>query len=452
MPVRNLKKRDDFKVGLSFSANAIIPKAKAKSLKASESISKRLCFLDRTRGLIMVFMALDHALFFWSSGRINNEGLPLLINGTVTFNPLGISSTLALIVMFMSNICAPGFLFIAGYVLALSIKKRELEGISSSTISHHLWHRGMLLIVFQVFIASPAFNLPMIIQARSLSIVTWGTFLSLSVLSTIGIGFFLLSLGRNISAWKLFGISGLLYLFSQLFLSGFTRSFPFHLSIEQAWQAILVLPIPFSPGSLVNNNFPVIPWFLPIALGWLYGHTYAQQRGIAYEARRFAISGLSSLALFFLFRFAGIGDYLLPDGTFRGFFGLSKYPPSPDYFLLYLGLVFLLFFLFYKLPQTSRIGRIFEDFGRVPLLFYNTHLWLYAAVPALLSNFNGYSLKFGVAIWLLGLLILYPLCHGYLAWRSPTKNHVPRSRLFYGSRLVRRKACSSNVHGCKGLR
>ena len=436
-------------MSLSFAGNA----TKAESLKATKSISSRLPFLDRTRGLIMVFMALDHALFFWSSGRINNEGLPLLINGAVTFNPLGISCALALIVMFLSSVCAPGFLFIAGYVLALSIKKRELKGISSSSISHHLWRRGMLLIAFQVFIASPAFNLPLVIQAaKSLSVVTWGTFFSLSVLSTIGIGFFFLSLGRHISPWKLFGISGLLYLFSQLSLPSFTWSYPFHRTIEQAWQAILVLPVPFSPGSLVNNNFPVIPWLLPMALGWLYGHTYAEQRGIAYEARRFAVSGFSSLALFFIFRFVGIGDYLLPDGTFQGFFGLSKYPPSPDYFLLYLGLVFLLLFLFYKLPQTSRIGGILEDFGRVPLLFYNTHLWLYAAVPALLSNFNGYSLTFGVAIWLLGLLILYPLCHGYLVWLSSTKIHVPRSRLVHGSRLVRRKACSTNLHIWKGLR
>lgn len=400
----------------------------------------------------MIFMALDHALFFWSSGRINNEGLPLLLNGTLTFNPLGVSSALALVVMFLSSLCAPGFLFIAGYVLALSIKKRELKGISSSRINHHLWRRGMLLIAFQVFIASPAFNLPMFIQAKSLSVLTWGTFFSLSVLSTIGIGFFFLSLGRRISPWRLFGISGLLYVVSQFFLPSFTRNYPFHLAIEQAWQAILVLPVPFSLGSLVNNNFPVIPWLLPMALGWLYGHTYAEQRGIAYEARRFAVSGFTSLALFFILRFAGIGDYLLPDGTFQGFFGLSKYPPSLDFFLLYLGLLFLLLFVLYKLPQTSKIGGILEDFGRAPLLFYNTHLWLYAAVPALLSTFNGYSLAFGVVIWLFGLIILYPLCHGYLAWRSSTKVPVPRTRVAHGSRLVRHKVYSTNVHIWKGLR
>lgn len=396
-------------------ANAI---NKAQSLKAPDSISSRLPFLDRTRGLIMVFMALDHALFFWSSGRINNEGLPLLIHGAVAFNPLGVSSTLAYIVMLLGGICAPGFFFIAGYVLALSIIKRELMGNSSSSINHHLWRRGTLLIALQVFIASPAFNLPLLIQTKTLSVVTWGTFFSLSVLSTFGIGFFLLSLGRHISPWKLFGITGLLYLFSQFLLPCFTRSYPFHKAIEQAWQAVLVLPIPFSPESLANSNFPVLPWLLPMALGWLYGHTYAKHRGMAYEARRFAVSGFSSLALFFGFRFAGIGDYLPSDATFQGFFGLSKYPPSPDYFLLNLGFVFILLFLFYKLPQSSPLGRILEDFGRVPLLFYCTHLWLYAALPARLSNFNGYSLTFGAGIWFLGLLILYPLCHGYLIWRT----------------------------------
>lgn len=130
----------------------------------------------------MVFMALDHALFFWSSGRINNEGLPLLINGVVTFNQLGSSDLLALFVMFLSSLCAPGFFFISGYVLALSIKKRELLGVSSWSITHHLWQRGMLLIGLQVLIASPAFNLPMLIQANSLSSITLGTIISPSFL------------------------------------------------------------------------------------------------------------------------------------------------------------------------------------------------------------------------------------------------------------------------------
>ena len=255
-----------------------------------------------------------------------------MIKGAVTFNPLGISSALALFVMFLSSICAPGFFFIAGYVLALSIKKRELKGLSGSSINQHLWRRGLLLIAFQVLIASPAFNLPLLLQAKSLSVLTWGTFFSMSVLSTFGIGFFFLSLGRYISPWKLFGMSGLLYLLSQLFLPGFTSNYPFHQSIEQAWQAMLVLPIPYSPGALVNNNFPIIPWLFPLSLGWLYGHTYTQQRGITYEARRFAVSGFSSLALFFILRCAGIGDYLHQMARFKAFSAFLNTPRAQTIF------------------------------------------------------------------------------------------------------------------------
>lgn len=396
---------------------------------SGNSTSGRLTFFDRTRGLIMLFMALDHALFFWSSGRINNEGLPLLVKGAVTYNPLGNSGLLASLIMVLSSICAPGFLFIAGYVLALSIKKRESAGTPSSSISHHLGYRGILLLFLQIFIASPAFNLPIVIQARSLSVITLGSLLSFSILSTFGISFFFLVLGRHISPWKLLGVSGFLYLLSQLFLPKFATIYPFNQITGQALLNIFVLPVPFSSTALVNNNFPVLPWFFPMSLGWLYGHTFAKRRGIAYEARRFALSGVGSLTLFFVFRLTGIGDYLHTDGTLQGFFGLSKYPPSPDYFLFYLGLVFLLLFAFYKLPQTSKLGAILENFGKAPLFFYNTHLWLYAAIPALMLNFNSYSLIFGVGIWLLGLIVLYPLCRAYLTWKSSNRIHLPHSRL-----------------------
>ncbi|WP_407312816.1 heparan-alpha-glucosaminide N-acetyltransferase domain-containing protein [Desulfosporosinus sp. SB140] len=396
----------------------------------------RLSFLDRTRGLIMIFMALDHALYFWSNGRVNNEGLPLLVNGTLTFHPLGSTTLLGLLVMFLSSLCAPGFLFIAGYVLALSIKKREATGASDLSIDKYLWKRGLVLIALQLLIASPAFNLPLFIQAKSFSTATIGTFFSLSVLSSIGLGFIVLSFGRRISPWKLLGVTGFLYLLSQAYLPKFTMDFPLLQTLVKACQTVLVLPVPFSPELLVNNNFPLIPWLLPMTLGWLYGQTYTEKRGVSYEANRFAVSGLCSIALFLVLRSAGIGDYLLPDGTMQGFWGLSKYPPSIDYFLLYLGLVFLLFFLFFKLSDTSKIGGLLENFGRAPLFFYNAHLWLYAAIPAVLGHFNALSLLPGTGIWLLGILILYPLTQSYQILRSSHKLRNPRSKLLPRSESI----------------
>ncbi|WP_242966853.1 heparan-alpha-glucosaminide N-acetyltransferase domain-containing protein [Desulfosporosinus sp. FKA] len=397
----------------------------------------RLRFLDRTRGLIMLFMALDHALYFWSSGRVNNEGLPLLMNGNVTFNPIGSASLLGLLVMFLSSLCAPGFLFIAGYVLALSVRKRQSLGASNWSIDKYLLKRGLVLIALQLFIASPAFNLPLFVQAQSLfSVLTPGTFFSFSVLSAIGLGFIVLVAGRRISPWKLFSLTGLLFLLSQLFLPTVVRNFPLHQTLYKALQTILLLPVPFSSTLLVNNNFPLIPWLLPMVLGWLYGQTYQEERGVTYEAKRFALSGLCSLALFFVLRFLGVGDYLSPDGTLQGFFGLSKYPPSITFFLLYLGLVFLLGYFFFRLSQTSKLGQVLEKFGQSPLFFYNAHLWLYAAIPAVLARFNCLSLLAGVVIWILGIIILYPLNLKYQAWRLSHKSrYLSKTYSPVGTRL-----------------
>lgn len=399
----------------------------------------RLPFLDRARGLIMIFMALDHTLFFWSVGRINNEGLPRLVNGIVSYNPIVSSNILALIVMLSANICAPGFLFIAGYVLASSIKKRQANGQSSSSIDRLLGRRALTLIAFQLFIASPAFYLPTIVQAHSLTIVTLGTFLSLSVLSTIGFCFLIFTLGRHISPWTLAGISGFFYLLSQLSLPFLTTIFPDIQTLLQVFETIFILPIPFSAERLVNNNFPLIPWFLPMSLGWLYGATYAKHRGIAYEAKRFAKTGIFSLTLFLILRLLKTGDYLPSNGTFHGFMGLSKYPPSLDYMLLNLGLLFIMFFLLDKLPKLSKIGRILENFGQAPLLFYNAHLWLYAAIPAILQNFNGYSLKQGIGIWLIGLFILSPLCRFYLARQSSARIPKRKVEFTHGTMPVKHK-------------
>nr|WP_240985867.1 heparan-alpha-glucosaminide N-acetyltransferase domain-containing protein [Acididesulfobacillus acetoxydans] len=366
----------------------------------------------------MMFMALDHALYFWSFGRVSNEGLPLVTNGTLSFLGAGNPSLPASIAMIMASMAAPGFLLIAGYVLALSVKRREETGASSWEISKHLWLRGLALIVLQVLVASPAFNLPAFVNGDLEFSV--GVILSLSVLSTIGLGFIFLDLGRHISAWKLMAFTAFLYLLSESLLPHFARAYSGLSWLEQGLRTLLVLPVPFSSQLLLNNNFPVIPWLLPLCLGWLYGRTYKPEKGLAYEGKRWGLSGLISLGLFFILRMAGLGDYLRASSPDQ-FFVLSKYPPSPDYFLFYLGLVFLLFYLFNRLPKPGRVVAVLDEFGKTPLFFYAVHLWLYALVPALFNHFNRTPLWAGAGIWLMGLVILYPLCRWSVKLRSSLK-------------------------------
>jgi hypothetical protein len=59
-------------------------------------------------------------------------------------------------------------------------------------------------------------------------------------------------------------------------------------------------------------------------------------------------------------------------------------------------------------------------FGRAPLFFYLTHLFLYAGLGLWLAP-DGTSIPKMYLYWLLGLLILYPLClwYGQLKHRQP---------------------------------
>ena len=80
----------------------------------------------------------------------------------------------------------------------------------------------------------------------------------------------------------------------------------------------------------------------------------------------------------------------------------------------------------------SRAGELVQGvlqplavFGRAPLFFYVLHLFLYAGIGTLVAP-HGTSIPLMYPFWLLGLLILFPLClwYGRFKHRQPASSVV----------------------------
>ena len=99
----------------------------------------RLQFIDFARGIVMAIMAWDHVSSFWN--RYNHGGEGILGRAPPFRN------TVWFLERFVSHVCAPTFIFLAGTVLAISASRRLERGDSQTEVSIHLIKRGLLLLI-----------------------------------------------------------------------------------------------------------------------------------------------------------------------------------------------------------------------------------------------------------------------------------------------------------------
>lgn len=136
--------------------------------------------------------------------------------------------------------------------------------------------------------------------------------------------------------------------------------------------------------------------------------------------------------------------------TICSFFNASKYPPSLMYTLMTLGPA-LIVLAFIEKPL-NKLGKMIIVFGRVPLFFYILHLFLIHALATVavvlsgrpwtdmisITNLNardspwlkGYGFNLGQTylVWLLVVVLLYPLCKWYDRYKT---NHKEKWWLSY---------------------
>jgi uncharacterized membrane protein len=350
----------------------------------------RLFSPDALRGLIIVFMALDHANYFVAQKHPPSEfwdgGFPVYYDA------------LAFLTRWVTHLSAPGFFFLMGVGMMLFALSRQERGWSKWAITRHFMIRGAVLIALQFLVVN---------QAWGLSPQGWGVYFYVGVLCALGGTMILGSLLLWLKPAHLLPLAALLLVGTELI----------HPS-PGMWDTISHYPVSLflvRPGgdSGVWSNYPVLPWLELVVFGSVLGHWLADDPRKAFS-RAWKL-GVAFLAAFVVVRYLdGFGN-IRPrmSNSWIDFLNPVKYPPSMAFTLMTTGVNLLLLWLFSLAGE--RVRRFLQPlvvFGQAPLFFYVLHLFLYAGLGYLLLP-DGSSIPVMYPVWLLGLLILLPLSLWY---------------------------------------
>lgn len=359
--------------------------------------SDRFLAVDALRGLVIVVMALDHANHFVAQKHSSGEywGGPFPVYSTA----------LPFLTRFVTHLAAPGFFFLMGVGMALYKAKRSRDGQSRYQIVSHFWVRGGLLIALQFLLIN---------RAWQMSPGGWGPNTYIGVLFALG-GAMIIS---SLLLW--FRPSHLLLIAALLFL-GLELIHPDPAAWRQLSFTDLQLIFLHPGGDLrLWSNYPILPWLELTVFGLAFGQHLSNQPGRTF--RRGLSLGVGTLLLFVFIRaLDGFGNVRPMAGrTWIDFLNVVKYPPSWAFTLLTMGVNLVLLWFFSRIAEKQKsLLQPLAVYGRAPLFFYVAHLFLYAALGALFAP-SGTSIPAMLPFWLLGLLILFPLCITY-AWLKQTR-------------------------------
>jgi len=371
--------------------------------QAPEEIShkaSRLPPLDALRGLIMVLMALDHANHFIAqlhpSGEYWGGRFPIY------------HDPLAFLTRFVTHPSAPGFFSLMGVGMVLFAHSRRKQGWSEWAIVRHFMIRGGLLIALQLLVVN---------RAWELSPGGWPLDIYIGVLFALGGTMILGSLLLWLKPKVLLALTIMLVLGAELLTPD-----------PSLWNQKLQLlnRLLLVPGGDLELwvNYPVLPWLELVTFGMAFGQWLVDDPRKAFE-RALKLGAAFVLAFLMLRTLDGFGNIRPRRGnTWIDFLNVVKYPPSITFNLLTMGINLIIMGLFAQ--ASGKLQQFLQPlvvFGRAPLFFYLTHLFLYVGLGLWLTP-HGTSIPKMYPYWLLGLLILYPLClwYGHLKHRQPANS------------------------------
>ena len=375
----------------------------------------RIESLDLLKGLVIVIMALDHirdyfhySAFYFDPTDLAHTTLPIFFT------------------RFITNFCAPVFSFLAG-LSAFMISKRK----STAELSLFLLKRGLWLIFLEFTIIAFAWQFDPEFR-RSGLLVIWVLGASMIVLAG------LIHLPK-----KVILAFSIILIFGHNLLDGIDIK-------DNVFWSILHQPSLFFIDDThgVRILYTLIPWIAVMSLGYCFGPLYDSSFDAQKRKRILNGLGLGSILLFFIL--IAINKYGDPvkwtnfgytEKTVMSILKVSKYPPSLLFLLITLAPAFL--FLANAEKLKGKVVNFFCVFGRVPFFFYIIHLYLIhllASFAAWFTGFGwqalvlskfitkidglkgyGFNLVTVYLVWVLVILLLYPLCKKFDSYKQTHK-------------------------------
>ena len=341
----------------------------------------------------MAVMALDHTRDFF---------------GTSGFNPRDVMEPALFLTRWVTHLCAPTFILLAG--LSASLYGREG---SVQELSRFLMIRGFWLILIDLTLIKFGWSFDVDLYR-----------LSVGVIFVIGASMVALGALIWLPRWAIAGVAFIMVGGHNL-LDGVRAeqlgggSWAWHVLHEPGL-------VPLGDGTNLYVLYPLIPWIGVMAAGYLLGPVMQLER----KARQRVLFRLGTAVTLGFLVLRATNLYGDPEpwtiqetwfSTILSFLNREKYPPSLLYLMMTLGPALMLLSCFEH--AHGAFARLLATFGQVPFFYYVVHIYL-IHVLAVATGFAttgtltrapaiGLSLTGVYIVWLLALLLLYPICRWF---------------------------------------
>ena len=384
------------------------------------TLTKRIESIDLLRGIVMLLMALDHVRDFFYIGAN-------------TADPLDLETTFPMLFFtrWITHFCAPIFVMLSGTSIYLQSQRKTPKELGIFVMKRGAWliAAEWTLVAFGwTFNPSFAFIPFQVIWAIGISMVILGALIWIRVPFAA-----MLAMGLVI-------VVGHNALDTLEQAPGFEPTFWWDLLHHGRFARYAI-----TDSLAAFIIYPFLPWTGIMVLGYCLGVYFTPAYSAPQRSNILLALGSLLLIVFVVLRLSNAyGDpakwSIQKDGLFTvlSFVNLQKYPPSLLYTCLTLSIALLLLVWLERLQ--SALTKILSVFGRTAFFYYILHLYVIHLLATLLFFLRGHTLEEGTGsgfwfvvtgegfglpgtylVWILVLMLLYPICKWYDRYKQQHK-------------------------------